>query len=41
MRLLNVGCGATYHPEWINLDAAPVSPGPDSLYMEGRKPAAT
>lgn len=20
MRLLNLGCGATYHPEWVNLD---------------------
>lgn len=26
MRFLNVGCGATFHPDWINLDAAPVSP---------------
>jgi predicted SAM-dependent methyltransferase len=25
-RLLNFGCGATFHPEWINLDAAPVYP---------------
>jgi len=25
-RLLNFGCGAAYHPEWTNLDAAPVSP---------------
>ena len=25
-RLLNFGCGRTYHPEWINLDAVPVSP---------------
>lgn len=26
VRLLNFGCGGTYHPGWINLDAAPVSP---------------
>ncbi len=26
MRLLNFGCGSTYHPDWINLDAAPISP---------------
>lgn len=24
--LLNIGCGATFHPDWINLDAAPASP---------------
>jgi len=24
--LLNIGCGATFHAEWINLDAAPSSP---------------
>jgi SAM-dependent methyltransferase len=26
VRLLNFGCGAAFHPEWTNLDAAPVSP---------------
>jgi len=26
LRLLNFGCGSTYHSEWVNLDAAPVSP---------------
>lgn len=25
-RLLNFGCGGIFHPEWINLDAAPDSP---------------
>lgn len=25
-RLLNVGCGAVFHPDWVNLDAAPVDP---------------
>jgi predicted SAM-dependent methyltransferase len=25
-RLLNIGCGAAYHPEWLNLDAQPGSP---------------
>ena len=24
--LLNIGCGATFHPAWINLDATPLSP---------------
>jgi methyltransferase family protein len=26
-RLLNFGCGATFHPDWTNLDATPVSAG--------------
>ena len=26
MKLVNVGCGAVYHPAWINLDAAPSAP---------------
>src|SRR5258706_13741581 len=26
IQLLNFGCGGTYHPDWVNLDAAPVSP---------------
>lgn len=26
MRLLNVGCGGALHPDWTNLDTAPVSP---------------
>ena len=25
-RLLNFGCGAVFHPEWVNLDAAPATP---------------
>jgi len=25
-RLLNIGCGATFHPDWVNIDAAPASP---------------
>lgn len=25
MKLLNIGCGATYHPEWVNIDVEPVS----------------
>lgn len=25
LKLLNIGCGATYHPAWINIDAEPVS----------------
>ena len=26
MKLLNLGCGATFHPDWVNVDAAPASP---------------
>lgn len=25
MKLLNIGCGTTYHPDWVNIDVAPVS----------------
>ncbi|OGU15535.1 MAG: hypothetical protein A2076_12770 [Geobacteraceae bacterium GWC2_53_11] len=25
MKLLNIGCGATYHPAWVNIDVEPVS----------------
>jgi len=24
--MLNIGCGSTYHPDWINLDVAPSNP---------------
>lgn len=27
MRLLNIGCGALVHPEWINLDVTSSLPG--------------
>lgn len=26
-RLLNVGCGSAFHPEWVNLDSSPTAPG--------------
>lgn len=26
VRLLNFGCGGTFHPDWTNLDTSPVSP---------------
>ena len=25
MKLLNIGCGAHYHPAWTNIDVAPAS----------------
>lgn len=24
--LINIGCGTTYHPDWINLDVSPIDP---------------
>lgn len=26
-RLLNLGCGGTFHPDWVNLDSSPAIPG--------------
>lgn len=26
VKMLNIGCGAHYHPDWINLDVAPADP---------------
>ena len=26
-RMLNLGCGASYHPDWINMDFIPAGPG--------------
>jgi predicted SAM-dependent methyltransferase len=26
VKMLNIGCGATYHPDWVNLDVAPADP---------------
>jgi predicted SAM-dependent methyltransferase len=26
MKLLNIGCGLTFHPEWINIDVVPSAP---------------
>ena len=25
-KMLNIGCGGTYHPDWVNLDVAPADP---------------
>jgi SAM-dependent methyltransferase len=36
MRLLNFGCGATFHPDWTNIDTSPVSP--DVIRHDLRKP---
>lgn len=26
MKMINIGCGSTNHPDWINLDVAPINP---------------
>lgn len=26
LKMLNIGCGASYHPDWINLDVSPADP---------------
>lgn len=26
MKLLNIGCGSTFHPGWVNIDAKSFSP---------------
>ena len=36
MRLLNFGCGGTWHPDWTNLDASPLSP--DVVAHDLRRP---
>ena len=25
-KMLNIGCGGTFHPDWVNLDVAPADP---------------
>lgn len=40
MRLLNFGCGATYHPDWTNLDASPLSPDVTAHDLRRRFPFA-
>jgi len=27
VKLLNIGCGASYHPAWVNIDVQPAAPG--------------
>lgn len=40
LRLLNFGCGETYHPGWTNLDASPVSPDVTAHDLRQRFPFA-
>ena len=39
MKLLNIGCGYITHPDWINLDIAPVSPIVKSFDLRRGLPA--
>jgi len=38
--LVNVGCGAIFHPDWINLDSAPAAPGVRACDARGGLPFA-
>jgi SAM-dependent methyltransferase len=40
LRLLNVGCGATFHPAWVNLDGFAVSKGVIACDVRGGLPFA-
>ena len=40
MRLLNFGCGGTFHLDWVNLDASPVSPDVIAYDLRRRFPFA-
>lgn len=39
-RLLNIGCGATLHPEWLNVDLEPLAPGVQRLDVRQPLPFA-
>jgi len=36
--LVNIGCGSTWHPAWVNLDLRPVSPQVRSWDVAGGLP---
>jgi predicted SAM-dependent methyltransferase len=38
MRLLNLGCGRRYHPDWINVDFHSTGPGVLAIDLGGRLP---
>ena len=40
MILVNIGCGAVFHPDWINLDSAPVAPAVRACDARGGLPFA-
>lgn len=38
MTRVNLGCGSCFHPEWVNLDATPLSPEVAHFDIRGRLP---
>jgi SAM-dependent methyltransferase len=38
VKLINVGCGAVYHPAWVNFDSAPSAPDVQRLDARGGLP---
>jgi len=38
MRLLNLGCGRRYHPDWVNVDFRSTGPGVLAIDLGGRLP---
>jgi predicted SAM-dependent methyltransferase len=38
MKLLNLGCGRHYHPDWVKVDFHPSGPGVMAHNLEGRLP---
>jgi predicted SAM-dependent methyltransferase len=40
MKRLNLGCGARFHPEWVNLDIAPAAPEVKKWDLQGDLPFA-
>jgi predicted SAM-dependent methyltransferase len=40
MKCLNLGCGARFHPDWVNLDIAPAAPEVKKWDLQGDLPFA-
>jgi predicted SAM-dependent methyltransferase len=40
MRLLNLGCGSRYHPDWVNVNFHSTGPGVMAIDLVGRLPFA-
>jgi predicted SAM-dependent methyltransferase len=41
LRKLNIGCGSTYHPDWVNLDVSPVLPDVQKVNINKGLPFST
>lgn len=37
-KMLNIGCGGTYHPDWVNLDVAPADPNVQTVNINNGLP---